>query len=114
MKQELFKYLLFLYRSLEIQAQRSLSYRLRPLLFLTLLCFFMSMFGILFREYRFFCAESQKIIILQQQYRKYLAMVKKNMGEALKSNLSIEALASSKKKTENYNKIITENYTSLN
>jgi len=51
-----------------------------------LLFFFISMLGILLIEYRFFCAQSQKMIALQQQYRRYLARVKKVAHKAAKNS----------------------------
>jgi len=42
-----------------------------------LLFFLISMVGILLIEYRFFCAQSQKMIALQEQYHAYLDVVKK-------------------------------------
>lgn len=50
-----------------------------------LLFFLMSMVGILFVEYRFFCAQSQKMIALQEQYHTYLDVVKKILHQSVKN-----------------------------
>jgi len=72
-----------------------------------LLFFFISMFGILLIEYRFFCAQSQKMIELQQQYRRYLARVKKVVDKSAKNGspfaLSVERSAVYRRGQTDYN-----------
>jgi len=50
-----------------------------------LLFFLISMMGILFIEYRFFCVQSQKMIVLQKQYHIYLDVVKKVLHQSVKN-----------------------------
>jgi len=50
-----------------------------------LLFLLISMVGILFAEYRFFCAQSQKMIALQEQYHTYLDVVKKILHQSVKN-----------------------------
>ena len=50
-----------------------------------LLFLLISMVGILFVEYRFFCAQSQKMIALQEQYHAYLDVVKNILHQSVKN-----------------------------
>ena len=107
MKRKLFyKCLSFLYRSLEIRSQQVSNWA-RPLLFLFLFLFPITMLGILLREYRFFCAQSQKMIALQQQYHTYLAKVKKVVDKSAKNGppfvLSAERSAVYRRGQTDYN-----------
>lgn len=50
------------------------------------LFFLISMMGVLFVEYRFFCMQSQKMIALQEQYHIYLGVAKKILHQSVKNS----------------------------